>query len=64
MMEELTHLRNEIDRLDVEWLQLFAKRFEQTRQVVELKRLEHLPAVDALREAELFDEVVVRHQSL
>lgn len=54
-METLDHLREEIDRIDSQLVELFRRRMEITAQVGEYK-LEHgLPVLDAARETQVLE---------
>ncbi|WP_341676721.1 chorismate mutase [Niveibacterium sp. SC-1] len=50
-MDRLETLRNEIDSLDAQLVELLARRFAVTDEVGQLKHTHALPAVDAEREA-------------
>lgn len=53
----LEKLRNKIDKLDVQILQLLAKRFEISRKISEEKKRNKLPIEDKERERQLFAEL-------
>ena len=48
---ELASLREEIDKIDEELVELLSRRFHVTEQVGTVKAIHGLPAVDAEREA-------------
>ena len=49
-MEELTDLRGQIDRIDKELVDLFARRMEVTQKVGEYKVRNHVQVLDPQRE--------------
>ncbi len=53
MEKSLEELRNEIDGIDRELLDLFLRRMQVAQQVGEYKAARHLPVLDAQREREL-----------
>ncbi len=53
MMKSLEELRQEIDGLDRDLLDLFVKRMDVCNQVAEYKRKEGIPVLDAKREKEV-----------
>lgn len=52
-MDELKELRNEIDRIDRQVVELFRRRMEVTRKVGEYKAARGLPVLDQAREREV-----------
>lgn len=61
---DLTSLRQQIDAIDEELVELLARRFKVTNQVGQLKAALGLQAVDATREAEQAERLqslAVRH---
>lgn len=58
-MNELEQLRQEIEKIDEQWLQIIAKRFEITQKVGEYKKEHNLPAGDAVRETKLYDRIAM-----
>ena len=55
--EELIALRNEIDRIDEELVNLLAERFEITANVGELKAENSLDSADPVREQEKLERL-------
>ena len=53
----LIGLRESVDNIDAELVHLLAERFKYTKQIGDLKALEHLPAEDPNREAEQFSRI-------
>lgn len=49
-MNELAHLRNEIDRLDRSLIEILAKRFKITHEIGLIKKSANLPPIDPQRE--------------
>lgn len=56
-MHNLGALRQEIDKLDDEWLTILSKRFATTRKVGEYKAYHYLPAIDKQREQEQYKAI-------
>ncbi len=54
-MEELTDLRGQIDRIDKELVDLFARRMEVTQKVGEYKVRNHVQVLDPQRERQVLD---------
>ena len=61
--EELNSLRQEIDRLDDEILDLLAQRFEVTARVGKLKASAGLESVDPAREQEKLERLRAQAES-
>lgn len=53
MVQELHHLRLQIDQLDRELVQLLARRLQLVDDVGKIKKRNQLPDYDAQREAEI-----------
>lgn len=53
----LQEVRKEIDRLDDQLLELFARRMDCAKQVADIKRREGLPVLNPQREAEILQDV-------
>ena len=54
---DLQELRNQIDEIDGEILELFAKRMEVCRGVAEYKRVNNLPVMQGGREKQVLDRI-------
>ena len=54
---ELKDLRNQIDGIDRELVDLFVRRMHVSAQVAEYKRAHGLPVLDAQREAALLERI-------
>lgn len=54
---ELENLRNEIDQIDNELVQLFIKRMQIAEQVADIKKANHLPIYVPAREREILQKV-------
>ena len=54
---DLHELRNQIDEIDGEILELFAKRMEVCRGVAEYKRVNNLPVMQGGREKQVLDRI-------
>ena len=52
---KLTHLRNKIDHIDADIVDLLAQRFALVANVSEYKKTHKLPCLDATRRAEMLD---------
>lgn len=55
--EELLEIRQKIDEIDADLIELLAARFTLTQQVGELKASKELASVDASREAKKLEEL-------
>ena len=55
-MKSLKKLRQQIDKLDNQLLEILARRFAVTKQVGEYKKKKNLPVQDKKREKEIFRE--------
>ncbi len=56
-MHDLNDLRNQLDSIDNQIVELLSKRFEVTQKVGEHKRDNNLPAIDLAREALQFERI-------
>lgn len=56
-MKDLETLRQELDRIDKDLLDLVAKRFTVTQQVGEYKKAHNLPVRDLAREQSMFERI-------
>ncbi len=54
---ELEHLRNEIDQIDHELVQLFVKRMQIAEQVADIKKEKNIPVYVPAREREILQKV-------
>ncbi len=63
IVEELTHIRGEIDRIDDEIVRLLAKRFACSRQVAKIKNQTGTPVFDAEREARLLKVILEKSKA-
>lgn len=54
-MNELDEERKEIDALDAQMTELFEKRFEAVRKILEYKKQHHMEVLDASREQVILD---------
>lgn len=54
---DLTHLRNQIDEIDKELVDLFVRRMEIAAQVAEYKRVNNLPIKVPAREQEILQKI-------
>lgn len=57
MTKELDSLRDTLDKLDQEWVELLAQRFKVTERVGLLKRSYDLPSRDTEREREQYRRI-------
>jgi chorismate mutase len=55
--EELLALRDQIDAIDAEMMDLLARRFQVTRQVGKLKAEKHLSSFDPVRERQKLERL-------
>lgn len=63
-MRDLAELRSEINTIDAQLLDLFAKRFAIVREVGEYKKTHKLPIRDEQREQELVRDLSERAKEL
>ena len=57
---DLQELRNEIDNIDGELIELFRKRMDLSKKVAEYKKQHDLPVYDPVREEEILDKLSVK----
>ena len=57
MSERITELRDEINGLNVQIVELLARRVEVARRIGEAKRDRNLPIVDRTREGKVYERV-------
>lgn len=59
MNSQLQTLRDQLDDINNQLITVLAERFRVTQQVGELKRDQHLPPLDATREAEQLQKITI-----
>lgn len=62
-MNQLEQARKEIDAVDQEIAQLYERRLDAVRQVLEYKKANHLPILDTNREAQVIEKSVDQIQN-
>ena len=55
-MQELLNLRNKLDQIDAEIVELLDRRFQVTQLVGHIKKANDLPAEDKSRESQQFEK--------
>lgn len=63
-MKDLNILRQDIDQIDDQIVDLIARRFGITREIGRLKADQSTPALDKTREDEIFSRLCARSESL
>lgn len=63
-MKDLSQLRQEINEIDAQLLELLAKRVSVVKEVGEYKKENNLPIVDPEREQQIIDDKIKKAEKL